>query len=64
MTRKLDALLRKEPLAETVRAFAEYLPECLPNAQPSPRNQGWPKRNPSFGKKLVPTLHERVHELL
>lgn len=55
---------RKGSLTQTVRAFAEYLPEYLPTVHPSPRNQGWLKRNPWFEKKLVPTLRERVHELL
>ncbi|HEY7871331.1 MAG TPA: uracil-DNA glycosylase family protein [Rudaea sp.] len=55
---------RKGSLTQTVRAFDEYLPDYLPTVHPSPRNQGWLKRNPWFEKKLVPTLRERVHELL
>ena len=55
---------RKGSLTETVRAFDEYLPDYLPTVHPSPRNQGWLKRNPWFEKKLVPALRERVHELL
>ena len=55
---------RRDSLTLTVRAFADYLPEYLPMVHPSPRNQGWLKRNPWFEKKLVPTLRERVHELL
>ena len=55
---------RKGSLTQTVRAFDEYLPDYLPTVHPSPRNQGWLKRNPWFEKKLLPTLRERVHELL
>jgi uracil-DNA glycosylase len=55
---------RKDSLTDTVRAFEEYLPKYLPMVHPSPRNQGWLKRNPWFEKKLVPTLRERVHQLL
>jgi uracil-DNA glycosylase len=55
---------RKASLTDTVRAFAEYLPDYLPTVHPSPRNQGWLKRHPWFEKKLLPTLRERVHELL
>jgi uracil-DNA glycosylase len=55
---------RKDSLTDTVRAFEEYLPKYLPMVHPSPRNQGWLKRNPWFEKKLMPTLRERVHQLL
>lgn len=55
---------RKGPLAATVRAFGDYLPDYLPMVHPSPRNQGWLKRHPWFGKELLPVLRERVYELL
>ena len=55
---------RKGSLTQTVRAFAEYLPDYLPMVHPSPRNQGWLKRHPWFERDLLPVLRERVHELL
>lgn len=55
---------RRDSLTHTVRDFADYLPEFLPTVHPSPRNQGWLKRNPWFEMELVPTLRERVRDLL
>ncbi|MBS0558300.1 MAG: uracil-DNA glycosylase family protein [Proteobacteria bacterium] len=55
---------RKASLTETVRAFADYLPDYLPMVHPSPRNQGWLKRHAWFERDLLPVLRERVHELL
>jgi uracil-DNA glycosylase len=55
---------RKDSLTETVRAFAEYLPDHMPMVHPSPRNQGWLKRHAWFEKDLLPVLRERVHDLL
>ena len=55
---------RQATLTATVRAFSDYLPDYLPIVHPSPRNQGWFKRNTWFEKDLLPVLRERVHELL
>ncbi len=55
---------RKQTLTETVQAFGEYLPDYLPMVHPSPRNQGWIKRNAWFEQVSIPLLRERVHELL
>ena len=54
---------RKRTLAETVRAFREYLPEYFPLPHPSPRNRLWMKNNPWFVKEVVPALRRRVREL-
>lgn len=43
-------------LTETVRRWADYLPDYLPLVHPSPRNQLWLTRNPWFESELVPQL--------
>ena len=51
---------RKKSLRETVQAYRDYLPECLPLPHPSPRNQLWLKQNPWFETEVVPILKARV----
>ncbi len=55
---------QRETLTETVRAYADYLPEFLPLPHPSPRNQLWLKVNPWFEEELVPVLRDAVRETL
>lgn len=55
---------QKHTLTDTVRAWADYLPDYLPLPHPSPRNQLWLKANPWFEDELVPQLRERVDEAL
>jgi len=47
-----------------VGAWRESWPAVLPLPHPSPRNQGWFKRNAWFEKDLLPPLRERVRLLL
>ena len=54
---------RKRTLAETVRAFREYLPEFFVLPHPSWRNIGWQKKNPWFAKEVLPALRRRVRAL-
>lgn len=54
---------RRKTLADTVRAFAEYLPEYFPLPHPSPRNRLWMKKNPWFAKLVIPALRGRVDGL-
>ena len=54
----------KKTLTETVRTHAEYLPKYLPLPHPSPRNNIWQKKNQWFGAEVLPTLRERVGEIL
>lgn len=54
---------RKPTLAETVRAWREYLPRYLPLPHPSPRNVAWFQRNPWFEGEVLPVLRERVRAL-
>lgn len=55
---------RRDGMTETVRAFADYLPDYLPLPHPSWRNSGWLKRHPWFGETVLPELRRRVHEIL
>jgi uracil-DNA glycosylase len=55
---------RKATLTDTVRAWRDYLPRYLPLPHPSPRNVAWFKANPWFEADVLPTVRERVRELL
>ena len=55
---------RRPSLAQTVRAFRDYLPEFFPLPHPSWRNQGWLKANPWFAADVIPALRRRVKPLL
>src|SRR5690606_16154316 len=55
---------RKSTLTETVRNWAAYLPQgYLPLPHPSPRNQGWFRKNPWFDESLVPALRRELEKL-
>jgi uracil-DNA glycosylase len=51
---------RKPTLAETVRAFRQYLPEFFPLPHPSWRNKGWLKKHPWSAADVIPALRRRV----
>ncbi|GGF44940.1 uracil-DNA glycosylase [Microbacterium sorbitolivorans] len=51
-------------LTETVRGYADYLPEFFPLVHPSPLNFRWQAKNPWFEREVVPALRERVAEAL
>ncbi|PZX50613.1 uracil-DNA glycosylase family protein [Algoriphagus chordae] len=55
---------KKKTLTETVKNYETYLPEFLPLVHPSPRNLMWRRRNPWFEEEVVPSLRERVHDLI
>ncbi|MBA4209648.1 MAG: uracil-DNA glycosylase [Parvibaculum sp.] len=55
---------RKKNLTETVAAWQEYYPRCLPLPHPSWRNNAWLKRNPWFEKELLPVLKRDVRRLI
>ena len=55
---------RKATLTDTVRAWREYLPHCLPLPHPSPRNQVWLKRNPWFAGEVIPFLRRTIRNVL
>ena len=54
---------RKKTLADTVRAYRDYLPEFFPLPHPSWRNLLWLKKNPWFAKEVLPALRRRVKAL-
>jgi uracil-DNA glycosylase len=54
----------RKSLAETVRAWREYLPEFLPLPHPSPRNLRWFKAHPWFEAEVVPELRRRITHIL
>ena len=55
---------RKKTLADTVRAYRDYLPEFFPLPHPSWRNLAWLKRNPWFEKDVIAALRRRVKALM
>ena len=54
----------KKNLTETVKAYAEYLPEYFPLVHPSPLNIRWFKKNPEFEEEIVPQLKSIVRGIL
>lgn len=54
----------KGTLTETVKAWQEFAPACVPLPHPSPRNNRWLKNNPWFLAEVVPYLKRRVKRLL
>jgi uracil-DNA glycosylase len=51
---------RKRSVAETVRAFRDYLPEFFVLPHPSWRNRAWLARHPWFAHEVLPALRRRV----
>jgi uracil-DNA glycosylase len=51
-------------MTETVRAWWDYLPACLPMPHPSWRNTAWLKRNPWFEDEVTPYLRQRLRAIL
>jgi uracil-DNA glycosylase len=54
---------RHATLAQTVRAYRDYLPEFFPLPHPSPRNRRWMAQHPWFETEVVPALRQRVRAL-
>lgn len=54
----------KGSVTDTVRNWRAYWPDILPLPHPSPRNQGWLKRNAWFGSEVLPLLKQKVAEIL
>jgi uracil-DNA glycosylase len=49
-----------DSMAETVRAWRDYLPQVVVMPHPSWRNVGWLQRNPWFEAEVTPYLRGRV----
>ena len=54
---------RKKTMADTVRAFREYLPQFFALPHPSWRNLLWRRKNPWFEGEVLPELRRRVKSL-
>ncbi len=50
----------RSTLADTVAAYADYLPRFLPLPHPSPRNRFWLRQHPWFEAEVVPALRQQV----
>lgn len=55
---------RAGSMTDTVRAWRSYMPEFLPLPHPSWRNTAWLKKNPWFGREVLPELRGQVRRLL
>lgn len=55
---------RQASLTETVRRWRDYAPDFFPLPHPSPRNTLWLKKNPWFEAEVVPTMRDRIRELI
>ena len=55
---------RKRSVADTVRAFRDFLPEFFVLPHPSWRNKLWLKKNPWFAGEVIPHLRRRVRSCL
>ena len=51
-------------LTETVANWKRYLPSQIVMPHPSPRNQGWFKRNAWFETDAIPAVQQRVRQVL
>lgn len=56
--------IKKRTLAQTVRAYSDYLPKYFPIVHPSPLNIGWLKQNPWFESDVLPALKAWVRTVL
>lgn len=51
-------------VTERVLAWRQHWPHTVALPHPSPRNNGWLRRNPWFEEELLPALRARVQQLL
>lgn len=56
--------ISKNTLTETVKSYAEYLPQYFVLPHPSPRNNIWQAKNKWFKTDVLPTLKEQVAKIL
>lgn len=54
----------KTGVNDTVAEWREHAPDTFVLPHPSWRNTGWLKKNPWFGKEVLPALRARVKEVL
>jgi len=51
-------------LTDLVKSWRTYWPSTVPLPHPSPRNNLWLRRNPWFERDLLPSLRNRVSQVL
>ncbi len=51
-------------VTELVKSWDTYWPNLVPLPHPSPRNNPWLRKNPWFETDLLPSLRQRVAEVL
>jgi len=51
-------------LTDRVKQFHEFLPDRIPLPHPSPRNRFWMGKNPWFSDLVLPSLKQRVKEII
>ena len=51
-------------VTELVQSWRSYWPQLVPLPHPSPRNNRWLRRNPWFEAELLPSLQQRVSQVL
>lgn len=51
-------------VTEAVSGWRAHWPHVVPLPHPSPRNQRWLRNNPWFEQAVLPSLRERIRELL
>lgn len=51
-------------LTESIKNFKTYLPKYFLLPHPSPRNNGWSRRNEWFNLEVLPELKKRVKNIL
>lgn len=51
-------------LTDTVKSGKDYWPSIVPLPHPSPRNNGWLKKNPWFEDEILPNLRKRITDIL
>ncbi|WP_236974919.1 uracil-DNA glycosylase family protein [Membranihabitans maritimus] len=55
---------KKRTLTETVKNYAQYLPEYFVLPHPSPRNNIWQAKNPWFKENVLPELKLKINQNL
>lgn len=55
---------KKQTLTNTVKLWKDHWPAKLPLPHPSPRNNIWLKKNPWFETQIIPSLQDRVKNLV
>lgn len=54
----------KGNLTGLVKSWQDYWPTLVPLPHPSPRNNRWLKQNPWFEAEVLPSLRQRISEIL